>query len=92
MTKEEARIFLLEEALIQSRHTIYFLHMCLTPGAGYSYGYPEQTLQRLAAIDALVEIPKGCAHSRTVENCEGCTDRNNRFMKRHEAKEALHGE
>jgi len=94
MTKDEARIFLLEEALIQSRHTIHFLHMCLTPGAGYSYGYPEQTLQRLEAIDALVTIPKGCYHSgpRPGRECASCEETLNRHIKRTEANEVLHGE
>lgn len=91
MTRDEARIFLLEEALIQSRHTIYFLHMCLTPGSGYSYTYPEQTLQQLAAIDALVDIPKGCAHGgpRPGRECAACEDTLNRHIKRIEANEVL---
>lgn len=74
MTPEQARIVLLEDALIQSHHTIEFLHECLTSD-GFSYDYPEQTVSRMAAIKALVDIPKGCHHSKHSFDCDECRAR-----------------
>lgn len=72
MTREEARIVLLEAALIQSAHTIEFMHGCLTDDS-YHYSYPDQTEQRLEAIRKLVAIPESCFHSRMQpETCERC--------------------
>jgi hypothetical protein len=87
MTKEEAKIVLLEQELVQAYHTISFLHNCLTHKA--SYGYPEQTLKRLEDIKELVNIPKGCAHGGPTLGCKSCTDSLVRWRVRKEAQEVL---
>jgi hypothetical protein len=74
MTREEARIFLLEKALIQSHHTIKFLHGCLIDPIGHKYAYPDQTMDRLKAIEELVTIPSGCCHSMTKPECPSCIE------------------
>ena len=83
MTPPEARIVLLEDALVDSYNLIDFLHNCLvnpstgTMGqpdfkGGYSYGYPDQTIKRLEKIRQLVDIPSYCHHSGHNEDCESC--------------------
>lgn len=68
---QEEYIFLLEDALMQAQWTTRFLHDCLkTPG--FSYAYPEQTLQRLEEWGKLVATPPLCHHSRTEHGCEAC--------------------
>jgi hypothetical protein len=53
MTKEEAKIIVLEDALRQAQSTVEFMHGCLTypyenhPDGGYYYAYPEHTLKHL---------------------------------------------
>ena len=80
MSPEQAKIALLEDALIQSYHTISFMHHCLTdcknpPANGaYVYTYPEQTIEQLTKIQNLVKIPKGCIHGRRNADCPNCVD------------------
>lgn len=74
------REVLLEDALIQSVHTIEFLHGCLTDDH-YSYQYPEHTKQHLDYVKKLVPIPPLCYHSMTVEGCPSCTYRNQRLIR-----------
>jgi len=88
MTHEEARIVLLEAAMIQSYHTISFLHGCLT-SPGFSYDYPEQTSERLKRITDLVKIPKSCFHSRKHEGCEACVASIDRQQKVSQARACL---
>ena len=88
MTKDEARIFILEQALIQSYHTISFMHGCLTSD-GYKYAYPDQTIDRLNAIEKLVDITYGCPHSARKMDCDECRKAIERNRKFHEAQEVL---
>lgn len=86
MTNEEAKIIILEEELIQSYHTIYFLHGCLVDTEdkdpeGHRYDYPIQTLKHLDDIKNIVDIPKGCCHSYINENCESCKKNHERRIK-----------
>jgi hypothetical protein len=76
MTKkqQELRILELELALQQSRHTIRFLHGCLTE-PNFSYAYPEQTFQQLEKIEKLCPPQKLCVHSGFNEDCESCVER-----------------
>lgn len=87
-TLDDARIVLLEAELIQAYHTISFLHGCLTSD-GYKYMYPEQTIQRLKAIEDLVDITSGCYHSKFKGNCPTCVAQMNREIKVNRAKEIL---
>jgi hypothetical protein len=66
-----ARNILLEAALVQSHHTISFMHGCLTEDR-YEYAYPKQTTKQLKAISDLVEIPEGCPHSMHRPDCDSC--------------------
>ena len=90
MTTDEARLILMEDALVQSYHTISFLHGCLT-SPGFSYDYPEQTLQRLKRITDLVGIPKTCFHSRKHDECESCRESVERRSKVSQAQSVLAG-
>lgn len=97
MTPEEARILILEDALIQSYHTIDFLHNCLvnpsdptkTGFRGYSYEYPEQTISRLENIEKIVKIPIGCYHSRFEASCQSCVNALESRRQLNEAKKVL---
>lgn len=96
MTKDEARIVLLEKELTQAHHTISFLHGCLTypssehRSGGYSYGYPEQTLSHLSDIEKLVNPDHGmCMHSIHQDDCEHCQNRLERWRKEAEALRVL---
>lgn len=73
-TREE----LLEVLLAQAASKIEFLHGCLTdphregvPG-GFSYAYPEQTLQFLGELRQVLPEREFCFHSMTVEGCASC--------------------
>ena len=90
MTKDEARIVLLEDALEQARNTIQFMHGCLTHPQ-YHYAYPEHTEQMVERINALVPERKYCIHSglRNNEDCESCVQRVTRAILRHEAEQTL---
>lgn len=72
--QQELRILELELALQQSRHTIQFLHSCLTE-PNFSYEYPDQTLQLLGRIEKLCPPQKMCIHSGFNEDCESCVER-----------------
>ena len=78
MTKQEARIIMLEDALRQAQDTVEFLHECLThPTGGYSYKYPEHTLQYLEewkklALRVSDRLGKKCYHSMNKLDCECC--------------------
>lgn len=76
MTKEEARIIILEDALRQAQNTVEFLHGCLTC-ENYSYDYPESTIRRLEKWKKLAPricdvLNKKCYHSRSEEDCKSC--------------------
>ncbi len=88
MTKDEARIVLLEDQLIHSHYLITFLHGCLTSDK-FKYAYPEQTLQHLEKIESLLKVPHGCYHSRFTANCDVCVEVHERHMKILEAKRVL---
>jgi hypothetical protein len=65
---------ILRDELEQARHTIAFLHGCLTD-EGYRYDYPEQTVQALRAWEQQWPLRPGCVHSRTDPECPGCQAR-----------------
>lgn len=88
MSREQARIIILEAELAQAYHTVSFLHSCLTE-EGYSYGYPEQTIERLAKWKKMIRIRPGCIHSHTEPGCKSCKERDEFFMKLFDAKEVL---
>lgn len=88
MTKDEATIIVLEAALVQSHHTISFLHGCLT-SPEYEYNYPEQTINRLSEIEKLVKIPDGCYHSVQKPDCPECAKSLARRRLYHEATTVL---
>lgn len=81
MTRQEAEIFLLKDALMQAQHTVSFLHNCLVnPSSvprdgGYKYAYPEQTLQRLEKWRKLAPTRLGCHHSGGEPECPECQER-----------------
>ena len=95
MTKEEARIIILEDALRQAQWTVEFLHGCLVypdngeMKGGYEYAYPEQTLDRLQEWRKLVPLPKLCNHSYNEIGCESCKNREEERTRLYEAKKVL---
>jgi len=89
MTKEEARIVLLEQALSQAICTIRFLDGCLREPGMYKYGYPDQTERHLDEMLELVGEPQLCFHSMDVLDCPSCQDRVKRFRDRDEAEKVL---
>ena len=89
MTKEEARIVLLEQAVMQAQNTIEFLVGCITEPGMYRYGYPKQTEQFLEELGKLVPRPKMCPHSGFKEGCEGCENTKKWHSDRRKALEVL---
>ena len=71
MTPEQAKIVILEDALIQAHHTVSFLHGCLT-NEKFRYYHPEQTYRSLHAWSQIVSIPEVCVHSVYKEDCKSC--------------------
>lgn len=89
MTKDQARIVLLEQALAQAISTIEFLDGCLL-SPNYHYSYPEQTQDRLREFLALVpQSSNFCVHSGFVPNCSSCQKRISNWNKRDEALKVL---
>ncbi len=84
MKKDQARIIILEDALIEAQHLVEFLHGCLT-NPHYKYSYPDQTIRRLEKWNKLVPLPDLCVHSITKKGCKACVDRNERKMRLYEA-------
>lgn len=89
MTKEEAKIIVLENALLQAYNSIEFLHKCLIHKERYSYDYPEKTHNQLIEIEKLIEISHGCFHSKFHEDCLDCNNSLEKFKKLEEAKRCL---
>jgi hypothetical protein len=80
MTKQEAEIILLKDALVQAQHTVSFLHSCLVNpsngemNGGFHYAYPEQTLKRLREWQELAPDRQPCHHSRRDPDCPCCRE------------------
>lgn len=72
MTRDEARIVLLEDALDQARSAIEFMDGCLTEPNLYLYEHPEQTVRKVNEIGKLVPRRRTCIHSRLHEGCLAC--------------------
>lgn len=100
MNTLEARIVLLEAALRQAQHTVDFLHNCLVNPVdenkkgkggclGWSYEYPEQTIERLEEWAKLCPLGPTCFHSMYVPDCEPCQMRLTEARQLHEAKQVL---
>ena len=88
MTKDQAKIILLENALNEAQNTVEFLHGCLT-SSNYSYNYPAQTLSNLKNWYELVPKSKGCVHSFDRLDCPECQDRKGRSKQLTEARKIL---
>ena len=78
MTKEEARIVVLEDALGEAYHKIQFMHGCLTDPNNYRYAYPQMTENQLHEIEWLIDPPFTCPHSVFSPDCYACKDREKR--------------
>jgi hypothetical protein len=87
--KLKARNILLEQCCVQCHHTISFLHQCLLNPTYYKYAHPNQTKDRLDAIEKLVKIPKGCAHSMHRPSCPDCMEHIEREKLRNWANSVL---
>ncbi len=89
MTKEEAKIVILEDELVQAIHMIEFLDNCLLHPEGWKYAYPEQTERQLERLHTIVHVPAGCYHSGHEENCSACKEIRAIQDKVHKAKKVL---
>ena len=89
MTKLEARIILLEEAVLQAQSTVRFLHDCLTDPEHNKYMYPEQTEKHLNNWMHLVEPHHLCPHSVRKMDCGCCDTREKLHAQREQAKKVL---
>ncbi len=88
MTKEEAKIILLEQALFQAILTIEFLDSCLL-SPNFYYSHPEQTQDLLKEFKKLVKKKELCIHSEFVPDCKSCNQRIEERNKREEALKIL---
>ena len=90
MNKLEAKIFLLEDLLMECEHTISFLHNCLsdTEEFQYKYEYPEQTIKVIQKLQKTIKYPKYCHHSIYNKNCEACNSMLEYRKKLEEARNA----
>lgn len=81
MTKLEAEIVLLKDALVQAQYTVEFLHNCLVNPdngefkGGFYYAYPEQTLKYLEEWEELALPLESCFHSINKVSCSACCER-----------------
>lgn len=73
----------LRDALDCARHTIDFLHACLTKD-NYSYAYPQPTLAEVASWDEQWPRAPLCLHSFVEPNCPACAQRIVRAARRAE--------
>jgi len=95
MTKEEARLILLEHAVEQSQNTIDFMHQCLmdigsTRNGKHVYTYPGHTTEFLKELCELVPPKKEiCFHSMTVPGCKSCEHGSKWRKDRYEARKTL---
>ena len=89
MTKEKAKIILLEQSLDDAIHTIEFLEKCILLPDNYVYTFPEQTQMKLKEYRTLVNYKEICFHSIDNVNCKGCQNRKKEFIKRQEALKIL---
>lgn len=95
MTEQEAKIILLENALRQACNKVDFLHNCLINPSngkmdgGYSYEYPENTLETLKYWETLIEPWSGCYHSAYNEDCKKCVKSRKNYQKLMEATSVL---
>lgn len=101
MTVQEARIVVLEDALRQAQNTVEFLHNCLVNPVdptkkglqGYSYGYPEHTVQELKEWKALCprvqDSVRPCYHSMNKKDCPSCQMHHKQRMELFEARKVL---
>ena len=85
MTKDEAKIVLLENLLQKTYHTIDFLDQCLAGEATYTY--PEQTKQTLSSISNMITLLEACPHSVHHTECEACRQHAIYYAKLIDAKE-----
>jgi hypothetical protein len=90
MTTEEARIVILEDALIQSHCIIDFLHKCLTSKDTHIYQYPEHILKHIEYLKSIIEMPKHCHHSYYApdrgKECKPCEESRNHKLRLEEAR------
>lgn len=89
MTKDEATIVIMKNALRECTSTIEFLHNCLTDPLYYKHEYPGGTVFRIKKLKELVGEEVMCVHSMTVEGCPGCEDRIKGWDERLEAEKVL---
>ncbi len=90
MTPQEARIILLEDALRQSHHTISFLYGCLESPDTHKHAHPDQTRDRLKAIEELTPMEReSCYHSFDKPGCVACEERKVWRRRHHEARQVL---
>jgi hypothetical protein len=89
MTRKEAKIVLLEEALRNAQDLVEFLHRCLTRPNNHTYAFPERTEERLRQWNELAPIEPRCHHSGIVENCERCKIHWKRYIELKQAREIL---
>lgn len=75
MTRQEARMILLEDALEHAVGQVEFLHGCLTDPEGYNYLYPWMSDNIIKEARKLVSSAHApCVHSRITKGCESCID------------------
>lgn len=90
MTRDEAKIVLLEDALRQAQHTVEFMHGCLTEPERYSYMYPDMTLREVERWAKLAPPFKFCVHSKMrTQDCEACEHHYQQMLIRSEACDVL---
>ena len=88
MTPDQARIVLLEDALVDAQHLVEFLHGCLMD-TNYSYAYPQHTQERLDEWRALAKPLRGCPHSFHRADCPACREHAAWLKRHHEARRVL---
>ena len=91
MTKEQAQIVLLEQALEQAIRTIEFIDGCLRYPESYRYDYPEHTQKHIVEFRKLVPTgPIGCFHaSMDTPDCASCKSHRVKYLQKEKAIKVL---
>lgn len=88
MSRDKARIVMLESCLEQAVNNIEFLQSCLTDGR-FADRYPQHRASFLKDAKKLLPELSYCVHSRREPGCPSCAKAQDDLVRLREAKAVL---